>query len=171
MVKGKNMNIKRVAKHMVTSDIAVRSKFSSSVMKSIESSIAESEKLHCGEIRFAVENALDFFPVLKNISARERAVQVFSDLRIWDTEKNNGVLIYLLFADHDIEIIADRGIDQKVDFDEWERICKNMEACFKKGLFEQGVIKGISEITVHLVNHFPLTGNDRDELPNRPVVL
>jgi hypothetical protein len=165
------MNYKRIMKHLLSSDIALRGKFSSSVMMSIENRIEESEKLHCGEVRFAVENTLDFFPLLKNISARERAIQVFSELRIWDTEQNNGVLIYLLFADRDVEIIADRGINQKVQPDEWERICKDMEACFKKGSFEQGVNTGISEITTHLAKHFPFNGNDTNELPNKPVLL
>lgn len=165
------MNYKRIMKHLLTSDIALRSKFSLSVMKSIENCIKESEKLHCGEIRFAVENTLDFFPLLKNVTARERAIQVFSDMRIWDTEHNNGVLIYLLVADRDVEIIADRGIDKNVPADEWERICKNMEANFKKGSFEQGVISGISEITRHLSKHFPFNKNDRDELPNKPILL
>jgi hypothetical protein len=171
MVKGTRMNYKRIMKHLLTSDIALRSKFSSSVMTSIENCIEKSEKLHCGEVRFAVENTLDFFPLLKNVTARERAIEVFSDLRIWDTEQNNGVLIYLLFADHDVEIVADRGINQKVGADEWERICKDMEACFKKGFFEQGIITGISEITEHLAKHFPFNGNDRNELPNKPVLL
>lgn len=165
------MNFKRIMKHLLSSNIALRSKFSSSVMKSIENCIEKSEKLHCGEVRFAVEHALDFFPLLKNVSARERAIQVFSDLRIWDTEQNNGVLIYLLFADRDVEIIADRGINQKVHADEWERICKDMEACFKKGSFEQGITSGISEITTHLAKHFPFIGNDTNELPNKPVRL
>jgi uncharacterized membrane protein len=165
------MNIKRILKHLLSPDIAVRSKFSSSVMKSIETCVEDSEKLHCGEIRFAVENALDFLPLLKNVSARERAIEVFSDLRIWDTEKNNGVLIYLLFADHDVEIIADRGINHLVPEDEWERICKDMEACFRKGLFEQGVKTGISEITRHLAMHFPYSDDDHNELPNKPVLL
>lgn len=165
------MNYKRIMKHLLTSDIALRSKFSPSVMKSIGNCIEESEKLHCGEVRFAAECTLDFFPLLKNVTARERAIEVFSDLRIWDTEQNNGVLIYLLFADHDVEIIADRGINQKVHADEWERICKNMENCFKKGFFEQGIITGISEITEHLARHFPPGENDRNELPNKPVLL
>jgi hypothetical protein len=165
------MNFKRIMKHLLKSDNALRSKFSSSVMKSIENCIEKNEKLHCGEVRFAVENTLDFFPLLKNITARERAIQVFSDLRIWDTEQNNGVLIYLLFADHDVEIIADRGINQKVPADDWERICKNMEDCFKKGSFEQGITAGIGEITILLAKHFPFNENDRNELPNKPLLL
>ncbi len=140
-------------------------------MKSIEEAIAESEKLHSGEIRFAVENSLEFFPLLKGASARERAIAVFSDLGIWDTELNNGVLIYLLLADHDVEIIADRGINKKVSMDEWEIICKKMEDSFRKGEFEQGVKDGIKEISKYLEMYFPPNGNDRNELPNKPVVI
>jgi len=101
----------------------------------------------------------------------ERAVDVFSHLRIWDTERNNGVLIYLLLSDRDVEIVADRGVDAKVGPREWERICRGMEAAFRQGDFEGGVIGGIREVTRHLAEHFPPIGTDRNELPDKPVVL
>ena len=94
------------------------------------------------KIRFAVEHALDLPQLLAGMSARDRAIEVFSQLRVWDTEHNNGVLIYLLFADRDVEIVADRGIHAKVGAG-WEDICRSMEQRFRQGEFEAGVIEGI----------------------------
>ena len=137
----------------------------------IDRAIKASEATHRGEIRFVVEGALDTAPLLRGQTARERAIDVFSQLRIWDTERNNGVLIYLLLADRDVEIVADRGIDAKVGPEEWERICRKMEAAFRQGDFEEGVIDGIQKVTRHLSEHFPPIGDDRNELPDTPVVL
>jgi len=137
----------------------------------IEKAIKASEGMHRGEIRFVVEGMLDNTPLLRGQTARERAIDVFSQLRIWDTERNNGVLIYLLLADRDVEIVADRGIDAKVGTEEWERICRKMEAAFRQADFEGGVVGGIQEVTRHLAEHFPPIGDDRNELPDKPVVL
>jgi uncharacterized membrane protein len=124
-----------------------------------------------GQIRFVVEGALDGAPLLRNQSARARALDVFSHLRIWDTAHNNGVLIYLLLADRDVEILADRGIDALVGATEWEKICRAMEAEFGKGNFEAGVLKGIGAVSRHLAKHFPKRGTAANELPDAPVVM
>lgn len=145
--------------------------FPRAAMARIEHVISESEAVHMGEIRFAVEAALDFWPLMRGQKARERALEVFSQLRAWDTEHNSGVLIYLLLADRDVEIVADRGIDAKVGSAEWERICQQMEAAFRAGRFEEGVLDGIQEITVLLVQHFPIRAENPNELSDRPVVL
>lgn len=96
---------------------------------------------------------------------------MFSQLRIWDTEHNNGVLIYLLLADRDVEIVADRGIHAKVGLEEWERICRTMETAFKQENYQGGVISGIQVVTRHLMKHFPASGAGQNELPDKPVVL
>jgi uncharacterized membrane protein len=137
----------------------------------IERAIKEGEATHRGEIRFAVEGALDIGPLLRGQSARERAIDVFSQLRTWDTERNNGVLIYLLLADRDVEIVADRGIHEKVGAREWEGICRKMETAFRQADYKGGVVGGIQAVTRHLAEHFPPIGDDRDELPDKPVVL
>ena len=137
----------------------------------IERAIKASEATHRGEIRFVVEGALHIDPLLRGQTARERAIDVFSQLRIWDTEHNNGVLIYLLLADRDVEIVADRGVHAKVGLREWERICGKMEAAFRQADFQGGVVGGIQEVTRHLAEHFPAIGDDRNELPDNPVVL
>jgi uncharacterized membrane protein len=138
-------------------------------MQAIERAIRESEKTHRGQIRFAVEAALDTLPLLRGQTARARAVEVFSHLRVWDTEHNNGVLIYLLLADRDVEILADRGIHGRVSAEAWERVCREMEAAFRAGRFEDGALAGIRAVGALLAQHFPGAGGH--ELPDRPVVL
>ena len=145
--------------------------FPTDTLVAIDGAIKASEATHRGEIRFAVEGALHIEPLWRGQTARERAIDVFSQLRIWDTEHNNGVLIYLLLSDRNVEIVADRGIDAKVGPREWERICRKMEAAFRQGDFEGGVVGGIQEVTRHLAEHFPPIGDDRNELPDKPVVL
>jgi len=137
----------------------------------IEHAIKESETAHVGEIRFAVEGALDGIPLLKGQSARERAIEVFSQLRVWDTERNNGVLIYLLLADRHVEIVADRGVHARVGSQEWETICRQMEAAFRQGHYREGAVGGIQAVTRHLAAHFPATGDRRNELADNPALL
>jgi uncharacterized membrane protein len=132
---------------------------------------AASEKRHNGEIRLAVEPSLRLPLFRDGVSARERAIKVFTDLRVWDTEANNGVLIYLLLADHDVEIVADRGIHEIVGAVGWEEICHGMEQAFRLGFFEQGLEEGIREVAAHLETHFPPTAGDRNELPDAPHIL
>lgn len=140
-------------------------------LAAIERAIQSSETGHRGEIRFVVENALEGPALLAGQSARARALEVFSHLGVWDTEENNGVLIYLLLADHDIEIVADRGINAKVAPADWEKICRDMEAALRRGAYEEGIVTGIKEVSALLARHFPPRPGDRNELPNQPVRL
>lgn len=165
------MNIKRIAKHFLMTRWQVNKSFPAETLDAIEKEISVSEARHAGEIRFVVEAALDGAPLFKDQSAQERALDVFSQLRIWDTEHNNGLLIYLLLADHAVEIVADRGIHAKVGTEEWQKICRKMESDFAAGNFKNGVCIGINSITGHLAAHFPRAADDKDELPNKPVVM
>jgi len=149
----------------------VRQAFPRQSLIAIEKTIKASETAHLGEIRFALEGALDGTALFRGQSARERAIEVFSLLRVWDTERNNGVLIYLLLADRDVEIVADRGIHSKVGSLEWENICRKMETAFKQANYEGGVVSGLQAVTQHLRKHFPASGAGQDELPDKPVVL
>ncbi|TFH28663.1 MAG: hypothetical protein E4G97_08565, partial [Deltaproteobacteria bacterium] len=158
-------------RHLMATRWRVDRAFPGDTLTAIDRAIKASEAAHRGEIRFAVEGALHIEPLLRGQTARERAIDVFSQLRVWDTERNNGVLIYLLLADRDVEIVADRGIHEMVGAQEWERICRKMEAAFRQADFEGGVIGGIREVTRHLAEHFPPVGDDRNELPDKPVVL
>ena len=165
------MNINRIARHLIMTHWQVKRAFPRQTLIAIECAIKESETAHLGEIRFVVEGALDSAPLFKGQSARERAIDVFSQLRIWDTEHNNGVLIYLLLVDRDVEIIADRGIHAKAGSHEWESICRTMETAFKQANYEGGVVSGIQAITQQMVQHFPSGGGSRNELPDQPLLL
>jgi uncharacterized membrane protein len=165
------MSIKRIAKHLLQHHWRARQVFSPGVLDRIERAIKQSETQHSGQIRFVVEGALDGGPLFRNQPARERALDVFSHLRIWDTQHNNGVLIYLLFADRDVEIVADRGINDKVGDANWERICRDMETEFRAGQFEAGVIGGIEAVSRELAKYYPPGAAHPNELPDQPVVM
>jgi uncharacterized membrane protein len=163
--------MQRISQHLLFFPWRLRQLFTPSVLHAIEQEIAASERLHSGQIRFAVEANLDLGVLLRGKTSNARALDVFSQLRVWDTEHNNGVLVYLLLADRQVEIIADRGIDAKLDQAVWTRICQQMQAAFQQGAFEVGVCEGIREIGVQLALHFPAVGRAANELPDRPVVL
>jgi uncharacterized membrane protein len=159
------MDLKRIARHLLRLPRALPA----DAMAAVERAIAAGEATHRGEVRFAVEEALDPRPLLAGQPARERAIEVFSALRVWDTEENNGVLIYLLLADHDVEIVADRGIHARVGQAEWEGICREMEQALRRGNFEAAIVGGVQSVSRLLVRHFPARPGDRNELPDRPV--
>src|SRR2546423_6386865 len=165
------MGIRRIGRHLLEHRWRVRWIFRSHVLAAVERAIRAGEATHSGQVRFVVEGALDGAPLFRNQSARERALDIFSQLRIWDTAHNNGVLIYVLLADRDVEIVADRGIDAKVGSAGWEKICKEMETDFRAGNFRGGVIKGIEAVSRQLATHFPAHGAGRNELPDAPVVI
>ncbi len=165
------MMIKRFVKHLLVTDGQVSRAFPRSTLNKIEAAIKASETVHVGEIRFAVEGALDGAPLFKGQSARNRAIDLFSQLRVWDTKHNTGVLIYLLLADRAVEIVADRGIHAKVDTQEWSKVCRQMETAFRQLNYEAGVVTGVQAVTQHLVKHFPAGGHNANELPDKPVVL
>lgn len=165
------MNLKRIIKHLLVDRWTVKRAFPAHAMKAIEEAIRQAETSHQGQIRFAVEASLDMMPLLKGQTARDRSIEVFSTLRVWDTAQNNGVLIYLLFADHDFEIVADRGIHGHVGHHEWEIICQKMELAFKHKQFQEGVITGIKAVSEHLARHYPGQSGEMNELPNTPIQL
>jgi uncharacterized membrane protein len=165
------MRIGRILTHLFTTAWSVRRAFPPRLLDRIEQTVRDCEATHAGQIRFAVEHSLDLPELLRGESARRRAIDVFSTLRVWDTEQNNGVLIYLLLADHDVEIVADRGIHVRVGPEGWEAICQQMESAFRQGDFEGGVLAGIHAVSEHLRRHYPARGLQPDELSNRPAVL
>ena len=165
------MDIRRLLRHLTMSPARLRRAFSSTTLQHIQQTIAASESLHGGELRFVVERALDGAALWQSQSPRERAIELFSLLRIWDTEHNAGVLIYVLLADHSVEIVADRGIHAKVGEQAWTAICHAMETRFGRGEFETGTLDGIASITALLAAHFPPAPDDRNELPDSPALL
>lgn len=165
------MGIKRIGKHLVEHRWRVRRVFPPQALALIEQAIKAGEATHSGQVRFVVEGALDGKPLFSGQSARERALDIFAHLRIWDTAHNNGVLIYLLLADRKVEIVADRGIDAKVGNAGWQTICAAMEHDFRSGNFAGGVIKGIQSVSRELARYFPKQGASPNELPDAPVVM
>jgi uncharacterized membrane protein len=165
------MKLARMLRHLTMPQWRAGQVLSRGALLRIENAIAASESRHSGQIRFAVENALDLQSLLRGESARERAIEVFAALRIWDTEHNNGVLIYLLLADRDVEIVADRGIHERVGGRAWEEVCREMEAAFRQRRFEAGVLGGIARASRFLETFFPRQTPGPNELPDRPVVL
>lgn len=165
------MQLTRLCRHLATSHRRLHRVFPESSLAAIEDAIKASEQSHVGEIRFVVEAALDVPALLRRQTPRERALEVFSEQRVWDTEHNNGVLVYLLLADRDVEVVADRGIAARLPQTAWEDICRTMEAAFRDARYEAGVIAGITAIGRHLAEAFPARGPARNELDDRPQVL
>ena len=162
----------RFWRHLSTDHGRVRRAFSKADLARIESAIAEGEQHHRGQVQFAVEPSLPLGRVWKHMPPRERALEVFGQLRTWDTEENCGVLVYLLMADRDVEIVADRGIHRAVGDEVWTAVCRRMETAFGEGQFADGVVAGLREINALLATHFPRSGaGGTNELSNRPVLL
>ena len=165
------MQLKRIITHLLTTQGHVTKAFPAHVLNTIEQTISASEVSHTGEIQFAVEDALDGMALFKGQTSQERAIELFAQLRVWDTQHNNGLLIYLLLADRAVEIVADRGIHEKVGVQVWNTVCRHMERDFKELNYEAGVVSGVRAIAQHLAQHFPTDGPTKNELPNRPVLV
>ena len=165
------MDLQRLSRHLLSTPWRVRRAFPAAALADIEAAVGAAEGTHGGEIRFAIEGALEPWALLRGQTPRERAVEVFSQLRVWDTQDNNGVLIYVLLADHAVEILADRGIQAHEGADTWNAICRQIETAFKRGEFRTGALDGIESISSVLRRHYPRAGGDADELPNQPALL
>lgn len=165
------MNILRILKHLLYPAWISRRRFPTASLARMESAIADSEAHHHGEICVAVESALDLMPLLRGQTARERALEVFAQQRVWDTEANNGVLVYLLLADRDVEIVVDRGIAQQVDAAVWARLCDEMETHLRGGAYESAMLHAIATVGRHLGRLYPRSREDVNELSNRPIRL
>ena len=162
--------IVRLLRHLVFPDWWVLRAFPKPALRAIKQAITESERTHQGELRFVVEANLPLHGLLHHQSPRARAIELFSQLGVWDTEQNSGVLIYLQLIDRRVEIVADRGIDAKVGKGFWEAICRQMEEAFRNGCFEEGSLVALRNITVVLAEHFPALRDNPNELPNAPLI-
>ena len=163
----------RILKHRWLDESDANRALGSAALSRLRERIAASERSHSGEIRICVEPGLPLSYLWREATTRERAVTQFGKLRVWDTEHNNGVLIYLLLAEHRIEIVADRGLLRHVDAAQWQSIAHGMGAKFREGRFEDGLNDAIAAVTMLLQTHFPLAEGERNpnELPDAPVVL
>lgn len=165
------MQAKRALTHLFTPSWRLRRLFPQSALKAIGEAVRAAEQGHDGQICVALEAALPFDEALAGRTPRDRALEVFAELRVWDTERNNGVLIYVLLADRDVEIIADRGIHAASGAHSWEAICQRMEQRFRAGDFPEAVIAGIGGVAEQLITHFPSSRAGINELPDKPRIL
>ena len=163
--------MRRYLKHLTTMPWRLQRCFPRVTLEAITAAIHAAETRHSGEIRFAIESRLGFAHLRAGVDARSRSHEVFAHRRVWDTHANNGVLIYLLLAERDIEIVADRGFSGKVSDGEWAEVCRSMESDFGAGRFEAGAIAGIERVSELIARHFPPTRDDRNELPDAPVII
>lgn len=162
----------RLLRHLFATRAATGRCFPAALLDSIEAAIGAAEHRTSGEVRFVVETALEPAEVWAGLSPRERAIQTFSDLHVWNTELRNGVLIYVLLADRDVEIVADRGAAERVGQADWEEACRLMEGHYRAGRFAEGSLAGVAAVGGLLEKHFPAgRGRNRDELPNQPTLL
>ena len=163
----------RIFKHRWLDERDAQRAIGMPALQRIEARVAASESHHSGEIRVCVEAGLPLSYLMRNASARERAVALFGKLRVWDTEHNNGVLIYLLLAERRIELVADRGLNRHVDAAQWQQITDAMGAAFKQGQFEAGLNQAVDAVDALLRRHFAIAASARNpnELPDAPIVL
>jgi uncharacterized membrane protein len=164
------MDLARFFKHSLVPQWWALRALPAGTLGAIEQAIGESEKRHSGELRFVVEGPLPA-AVLSGKGCRQRAIELFSQLRVWDTEANSGVLIYVQLVDRKVEIVADRGIHAQVGQAFWEGVCGRLQSEFGAGRFEAGALAAIGEITEALARHFPPGAHNLNELPDKPVVL
>ncbi len=165
------MDLRRLFAHLATTHRAQRRAFPPALQQAIEAAIGAAETAHRAEIRFVVEAALEPLAVLRGQSPRERALEVFSLLRVWDTARDDGVLIYVLLADRAVEIVADRGVHAVAPGDAWTRICHRMEQAFRRGDHAAGSLAAIEAVADVLVQVAPLMTQRRNELPDEPVLM
>jgi len=165
------MKLMRTLRHVCTTRWSTRARFPRATLEAIEAAIRECEDRHGGQIRFVIESALDLPQLWHDLPPRVRALQLFGQFGVWDTAHNNGVLIYVLMADHDVEIVADRGIAQHVPQAEWQAVCRQMESHYRAARFKDGSVVGILGVGALLGRHFPGARGGADELPNQPVLL
>ena len=163
--------INRLLRHLFSSNLKTKKIFTDLTLKKIEDAIATSEIAHSGQIRFIVETSLSPQALFNHQTPRERALEVFSLFRVWDTENNNGVLIYLLMADRDFEIVADRNIHNLAGEQYWETISDEMATLLRQNRFEDGVLHGIDRIHHILKYHFQADVITPNELPDKPIII
>ncbi len=161
----------RLLKHWFTTAAVGKRAFPAASLKAIEAAIADGEKLHRAEVCLIVEHSLSCKAVLRRTTARQRAIELFSQHRIWDTEDNCGVLVYVNLADRKVEIVADRTLAQRVTKEEWHAVCNTMTRGFAQGEFRDSSAAAMMQLNNLLQSHFPATGDHPNQLPNKPIVL
>jgi uncharacterized membrane protein len=162
----------RWLRHLLLDHLLLHRAFPRATLAAIERAVAEQERRHRGELRVAIEGGMPLHALLARRTARERALELFTRLRVWDTEDNSGVLIYVLLADRHVEVVGDRGIHARVGDAAWEGICGAMQREFAEKRFEQGMLHGLAAVSDLLQKHFPARpGGNPNELPDAPLTI
>ena len=161
----------RLCKHLFTTQAAGKRAFPNTTLKAIEEAIAEGENQHCAEVRLIVEHSLSVCSIWHRTTSRHRAIELFSQYRIWDTEDNCGVLIYVNIADRKVEIIADRTLSKLITNDEWHAVCNTMTHGFAQGEFHDSSAAAMTQLNALLQSYFPANGSHANQLSNKPIVL
>jgi len=164
------MNMFRLLRHAFSFTWQTKRRFPATALAAIEAAITATERLHSGEIRVVLETRLDADDLWRGTTPRERAIALFAQHRVWDTELDNGVLIYVLMADRDVEIVADRGFNGRVTAQQWDEVCRTIEGGFRRGDFVPGLQAGIAAAGELIARHYPWQASDRNELPNAPIL-
>ncbi|GAB4396544.1 MAG: TPM domain-containing protein [Rhodoferax sp.] len=168
--------ISRLLRHRWQRDDLAQTTLPVEAQQRLAQRIAEGEKRHRGQIRVHIEGALPTSYLWTDLPTAEvvkrRALRLFGKLQVWDTEENNGVLIYLLLTERRLEIIADRGIHRRVAPDTWQRISAQMRVAFQSGAYESGLAHAIDTVHALLAAHFPRRADTKtpNELPDEPTL-
>jgi len=165
------MNFKRAWHHWRSTHAALTRRFTEACLNDVERTIKRLEAQHSGEIEVVLEAHLPWIQAWRGRSTRDRAIELFSLMRVWDTEHNNGVLIYICLADRTVEIIADRGFNQRVPSTAWGQVCTTMNAAFGNEQWADGLLRGVEAVGEIINRHFPASDGAANELPDRPILL
>ena len=168
---GFGQRLGRAWRHLRTGAGEARRAFPDTTLDAIGAAIDAGERTHRGEVRLIVEKALPFEDAWDGLTNRQRALALFADYGVWDTEDNCGVLIYVNLAEHKVDIVADRGIDRKIERATWQAVCATMTEGFRRGQFHDATLAAIDQVNALLRQHFPANGERPNELPDHPVML
>lgn len=171
MIKKEWTRYTRLWRHLTTTTLAARRAFPHATLKAVQAAIAEGETVHRAEVRVIVEAALPAKQVWHDGTARERAIELFSKYRIWDTEENCGLLVYINMADHKVEIVPDRNVNRSMSKQQWHSVCKTMTAGFAAGVYHDSVLAALTELNGLLAQHYPHVEGQSNQLSDKPILL
>lgn len=164
-------NFSRLLKHLLITKASGRRAFGGDTLKAIQAAIARGEALHRAQVRLIIEPSLPLFDVLQGLSSRQRARELFARYRIWDTEDNCGVLVYVNLADRKVEIISDRAVGRVLKAADWQAVCKTMTQGFAHGRYHDSTLAALQQLNDLLQQHFPSRGDNNNELSNKPLII
>jgi uncharacterized membrane protein len=163
--------VRRLLRHWKTSAAHGRRAFPQEALAAIATAIAAGEQTHRSELRLIVEAAMPLGAVWAGVTNRQRALALFAEHGVWDTEDNCGVLIYVNLAEHKVDIVADRNVNRKIDAPTWQAVCRTMTDGFGRGQFQTSTLAAVARISELLRQHFPADGANVNELPDNPIML